>query len=109
MTFANLQFKGNVPSDRLGTFYVIGPQDDPPQSEEATFVHDHTLAATPQQNHGTYRVHLRSIFVLRTAVGLATGACSREDGPGPAARRRAACRAVHPRAATAELAHQRGP
>jgi hypothetical protein len=47
MTFANVQFKGKVPSHRLGNFYVIGPQDDTPQSEDATFVHDHTVAGTP--------------------------------------------------------------
>lgn len=75
MTFANVQFKGKVPNDKLGTFYVIGPQDDTPQSEDATFVHDHTVAATPQQNHGTYSVHLRGIFVLCSAEGLASGAC----------------------------------
>ena len=75
MTFANVQFRGKVPSDRLGNFYVIGPQDDTPQSEDATFVHDHTVAGTPQQNHGSYRVHLRGIFVLCSDEGLATGAC----------------------------------
>jgi hypothetical protein len=75
MTFANVQFKGKVPSDRLGNFYVIGPQDDTPQSEQIPFVHDHTVAATPQQNHGSYSVHLRGIFVLCSAEGLATGGC----------------------------------
>ena len=63
------------PGQQLGNFYVIGPQDDTPQSEDATFVHDHTVAGTPQQNHGSYRVHLRGIFVLCSAEGLATGAC----------------------------------
>jgi hypothetical protein len=32
-------------------------------------------ASTPQQNHGSYRVHLRGIFVLCSDEGLATGAC----------------------------------
>ena len=32
-------------------------------------------AGMPQQNHGSYRVHLRGIFVLCIAEGLATGAC----------------------------------
>src|SRR5215217_7074028 len=45
------------------------------QSEDATFVHDHTVAGTPQQNHGSYRVHLRGIFVLCSAAGLESGAC----------------------------------
>jgi hypothetical protein len=81
MTFANVQFNGKVPSDRLGTFYVIGPQTDTPQSEDATFVHDHTVAGTPQQNHGSYRVHLRGIFVLCSAEGLASGACEATLSP----------------------------
>jgi hypothetical protein len=75
MTFANVQFRGNVPGDNLGVFYVIGPQDDTPQSEEAAFVHDHTVGSTPRQNHGTYSVVLRTFFVLCSAEGLASGAC----------------------------------
>jgi hypothetical protein len=75
MTFANVRFSGNVPSDNLGVFYVIGPQDDTPQSEEAAFVHDHTVGGTPRQNHGTYSVHLRGFFVLCSAEGIASGAC----------------------------------
>src|SRR5215207_8739815 len=67
MTFANVRFSGNVPSDKLGVFYVIGPQDDTPQSEEAAFVHDHTVGGTPRQNHGTYSVVLRTFFVLCSA------------------------------------------
>jgi hypothetical protein len=75
MTFANVQFSGKGPSDRLDNFYVIGPQDDTPQSEEAAFVHDHTVRDVPRQNHGSYSVHLRGFFVLCSAEGLATGAC----------------------------------
>ena len=75
MTFANVQFRGNVPGDKLGVFYVIGPQDDTPQSEEATFVHDHTVGSAPRQNHGTYSVVLRTFFVLCSAEGMASGAC----------------------------------
>ena len=75
MTFANVQFNGKVPSHTLGNFYVIAPQDDTPQSEEATFVHDHTIAGTPQQNGGTYSVHLRGIFVLCSAEGVESGGC----------------------------------
>jgi hypothetical protein len=63
-----------VPGDKLGVFYVIGPQDDTPQSEEAAFVHDHTVGGTPRQNHGTYRVVLRTFFVLCSAEGIASGA-----------------------------------
>jgi hypothetical protein len=83
MTFANVQFRGNVPSDKLGVFYVIGPQDDTPQSEEATFVHDHTVGGTPRQNHGTYSVVLRTFFVLCSAEGIASGACVPTFSPLP--------------------------
>jgi len=75
MTFANTQFHGNVPSDNLGVFYVVGPQSDMPQSWEAGFVHDHTTSATPRQNQGTYSVHLRGILVLCSEVGITSGAC----------------------------------
>jgi hypothetical protein len=83
MTFANVQFRGNVPSDKLGVFYVVGPQDDTPQSEEAAFVHDHTVAGTPRQNHGTYSVVLRTFFVLCSAEGIASGACVPTFSPLP--------------------------
>ena len=36
------QFKGKVPDD-LDAFYVIAPQDDPPQSLNASFRHDHVV------------------------------------------------------------------
>jgi hypothetical protein len=83
LTFANVRFSGNVPSDNLGTFYVIGPQDDTPQSEEAAFVHDHTVGGTPRQNHGTYSVHLRTFFALCSAEGIASGACVPTFSPLP--------------------------
>ena len=83
MTFANVQFRGNVPSDKLGVFYVIGPQDDTPQSEEATFVHDHTVGGTPRQNHGSYSVVLRTFFVLCSAEGISSGACVPTFSPLP--------------------------
>ena len=83
MTFANVQFRGNVPSDKLGVFYVIGPQDDTPQSEEATFVHDHTVGSTPRQNHGSYRVVLQTFFVLCSAEGITSGACVPTVSPLP--------------------------
>jgi hypothetical protein len=76
MTFANTQYKGNVPTDRQGNFYVIGPQNpDTPQSEASPFVHDHTVSTAPGQNHGAYRVHLHGFFVLCSAEGIASGAC----------------------------------
>ena len=83
MTFANVQFKGKGPSDRLDNFYVIGPQTDTPQSEEAAFVHDHTVRDVPRQNHGTYRVVQRTFFVLCSAEGIASGACVPTFSPLP--------------------------
>jgi hypothetical protein len=83
MTFANVQFRGKVPSDKLGVFYVIGPQDDTPQSEEAAFVHDHTVGGTPRQNRGTYSVVLRTFFVLCSAEGIVSGACVPTFSPLP--------------------------
>ena len=75
MTFANVQFRGKVPADGLGVFYVTAPQDDTPQSEEAAFAHDHTVGGVPRQNQGTYSVRLQTFFVLCTADGIATGTC----------------------------------
>jgi hypothetical protein len=75
MTFANVQFRGKVPSDGLGVFYVTAPQDDTPQSEEAVFAHDHTVGGVPRQNHGTYSVRLRTFFVLCAAAAIDDGAC----------------------------------
>ena len=83
MTFANVRFAGNVPSERLGVFYVTGPQDDTPQSEGAAFVHDHTVNATPRHGHGAYSVHLRTFFALCSAGGIASGACVPTVSPLP--------------------------
>jgi hypothetical protein len=83
MTFANVQFSGNVRSENLGVFYVIGPQDDTPQSEEASFVHDHTVGGTPRQNHGTYMVVLRTFFALCSAEGITSGVCVPTFSPLP--------------------------
>ena len=75
MTFADVQFRGKVPADGLGVFYVTAPQDDTPQSEEAAFAHDHTVGGVPGQNQGTYSVRLQTFFVLCTAGGIASGTC----------------------------------
>jgi len=76
MTFANVQFQGVVPEHRLGKFFVIGPQDpDNPQSLEAAFMHDHTVAVPPRRSAGSYMVHMRGILVLCSAEGFTTGAC----------------------------------
>ena len=77
MTFATgccSQFKGKDPGD-LDSFYVIAPQDDPPQSLNATFRHDHVIRDIPAQNHGDYNVRLHGYFVVCSATGIASGAC----------------------------------
>jgi hypothetical protein len=68
-------FKGNVPTANLGAFYVIGPQDDTPQSLDHPFMHDHVVAAVPQQNGGQYTPIYQGILVLCSEAGLTSGAC----------------------------------
>ena len=74
MTFANQDFKGATPSDKLDNFYVVAPQTDAPQGT-LPFLHDHVVRDVPRQNHGDYSVKLRGIFALCSAQGIATGAC----------------------------------
>lgn len=77
MTFATgccSQFKGHVPDD-LDAFYVIAPQDDPPQSLNASFRHDHVVRDIAPQNHGDYSVRLHGYFVVCSEAGIASGAC----------------------------------
>ena len=77
------QFKGHVPDD-LDAFYVIAPQDDPPQSLNASFRHDHVVRDTPPQNHGDYSTRLHGFFVLCSELGIASGACVFEmNSPAP--------------------------
>ena len=83
MTFATgccSQFKGKDPGD-LDNFYVIAPQDDPPQSLNASFRHDHVVRDIPAQNHGAYNVRLHGFFVLCSEAGIASGACVFELNP----------------------------
>jgi hypothetical protein len=86
MTFATgccTSFKGKVPDD-LDAFYVMAPQDDTPQSIDASFRHDHVLRDIPAGNRGTYSVRLRGYFVICSASGIASGACAFEmNSPGP--------------------------
>ena len=74
MTFANTQFKGATPSDKLDNFYVVAQQTDTPQGT-LPFLHDHVVRDVPRQNHGEYSVLLRGFFVLCSEQGMATGAC----------------------------------
>jgi hypothetical protein len=74
MTFANQDFKGATPSDKLDNFYVVGPQTDAPQGT-LPFLHDHVVRDVPRQNHGDYSVKLRGIFALCSAQGITSGAC----------------------------------
>ena len=66
MTFVggDKPFKGSVPAEKLGNFYVIGPQTDTPQSLDHPFAHDHTVAALPRQNGGQYTPIYQGVLVL---------------------------------------------
>jgi hypothetical protein len=68
-------FKGNVPAENLGAFYVIGPQTDSPQSLDHPFTHDHVVAAVPGHNGGGYTPIYQGILVLCSEAGLASGDC----------------------------------
>jgi hypothetical protein len=74
---------GAVPAERLGNFYVIGPQTDEPQSQTAPFVHDHVVAAAPRQNGGEYIPLYRGILVLCSEQGIVSGACVPTFSPLP--------------------------
>ena len=63
-------FNGSVPTENLGNFYVVGPQDDTPQSLSHPFAHDHVVAALPRQNGGGYTPIYQGILVL-----CSSGAC----------------------------------
>ncbi len=76
MVFANQEFKGATPGDRIGSFYVIAPQTDTPQGAPPnTFPHDHTVGVPPAQNQGAYRVHLHAYFAVCSELGIVSGAC----------------------------------
>jgi hypothetical protein len=86
MTFATgccTSFKGKVPDD-VDAFYVMAPQDDTPQSLNASFRHDHVIRDLPALNQGRYSVRLRGYLVICSASGIASGACVHEmNSPGP--------------------------
>ena len=68
-------FKGNVPAENLGSFYVVGPQTDMPQSLDHPFGHDHVVASVPRQNGGEYTPIYLGILVLCSEQGVVSGAC----------------------------------
>ena len=68
-------FKGSVPTEKMGKFYVIGPQTDTPQSLDHPFAHDHVVAAVPRQNGGQYTPVYQGILVLCSEQGIVSGAC----------------------------------
>jgi len=77
MTFfgGSKPFNGNVPTEKLGAFYVVAPQTDMPQSLDHPFAHDHVVAAVPRQNGGGYTPIYQGILVLCSAEAMASGAC----------------------------------
>ena len=68
-------FNGNVPTEKLGAFYVVAPQTDMPQSLDHPFAHDHVVAAVPRQNGGGYTPIYQGILVLCSAEAMTSGAC----------------------------------
>lgn len=74
MTFADQQFTGATPTDKLDNFYVLAPQTDTIQGT-LPFPHDHVVGNVPAQNRGGYRVHLHGYFVLCSAEGIVSGGC----------------------------------
>jgi hypothetical protein len=85
MTFFGGQkpFKGSVPTEKLGAFYVVGPQTDAPQSLDSPFMHDHVVAAVPRQNGGEYTPIYQGILVLCSEQGIVSGACVPTFSPLP--------------------------
>jgi len=76
-------FKGNVPADKMGKFYVVGPQTDMPQSLDSPFMHDHVVASVPRQNGGEYTPIYQGILVLCSEQGIVSGACVPTFSPLP--------------------------
>ena len=79
MTFFGGTKPFNGSTENLGKFYVVGPQDDTPQSLDHPFAHDHVVASLPRQNGGEYTPIYQGILVLcssaacvPTNTGLAT-------------------------------------
>lgn len=63
--FRRLESQGLAP-DPAGR---PGPSASRNRSEDATFVYDHSVAGTPQQNHGSYSAVLRADAYHETFVG----------------------------------------
>ena len=81
MTFfgAAKPWNGSVPTEKLGKFYVVGPQTGTPQSLDSPFVHDHVVASLPRHNGGQYMPVYEGILVfcnsaacVSSTSGLAT-------------------------------------
>ena len=76
-------FKGNVPADKMGKFYVVAPQTANPQSLDLPFMHDHVVAAVPTQNGGNYTPIYQGILVLCSGDAIVSGACLPTFSPLP--------------------------
>lgn len=76
-------FKGHVPTEKLGAFYVIGPQTDHPQSLDHPFMHDHVVAAVPRQNGGGYTPIYQGILVLCSSAACVPTSSTPPGGTEP--------------------------
>jgi hypothetical protein len=61
------EFPGTIQTDRVGNFYVIGPQTDTPQGA-FPFNHDHTVA-------DTHFTKLHGFLVFCSEAGITSGSC----------------------------------
>jgi hypothetical protein len=70
------EFPGTIQTDRVGNFYVIGPQADTPQGA-LPFKHDHTVA-------DTNFTKLHGFLVFCSEAGITSGSCetAKTDTPG---------------------------
>jgi len=70
------EFPGTIQTDRVGNFYVIGPQTDTPQGA-MPFTHDHTVA-------DTNFTKLHGYLVFCSEAGITGGSCetAKTDTPG---------------------------
>ena len=87
MTFfgASKPFGGSVATEEMGSFYVIGPQNDTPQSLDSPFAHDHVVSSIPRQSGGDYMPVYAGMLVLCSSaacVANASGLATTVNGQG---------------------------
>ena len=87
MTFygGSKPFNGSVPTEKMPSFYVIGPQNDTPQSLDSPFMHDHVVPSIPRQSGGDYMPVYAGMLVVcinAACVSNASGLATTVNGHG---------------------------